>query len=112
MRRDGRAACHCCTARLPPAPRKPCRTLPDLPSSGDAVAHRPVGTDRLPAPRNPTEAAHPMPRTTENQRSSYLYLGLAGETGPGRVVDSGLFRLADGANEWEKLRHGLPEMPA
>ena len=27
---------------------------------------------------------------------SYLYLGLAGETGPGRVVDSGLFRLADG----------------
>ena len=42
----------------------------------------------------------------------YIYLGLAGETGPGRVVHSGLFRLADGSEEWEPLRQGLPEMPA
>ena len=42
-------------------------------------------------------------------RASYLYLGLAGETGPGRVVDTGLFRLADGGNEWEALQRGLPE---
>jgi len=43
---------------------------------------------------------------------SYIYLGLAGETGPGRVVHSGLFRLADGSEEWEPLQQGLPEMPA
>ena len=43
---------------------------------------------------------------------SYLYLGLAGETGPGRPVHSGLFRLADGANELEALQNGLPERPA
>ena len=43
---------------------------------------------------------------------SYLYLGLAGETGRGRVVHSGLFRLADGSGEWEPLERGLPEMPA
>ena len=42
----------------------------------------------------------------------YVYLGLAGETGPGRPVHSGLFRLADGANEWEALQNGLPERPA
>src|SRR3981189_1504814 len=43
---------------------------------------------------------------------SYVYLGLAGETGAGRVVHSGLFRLADGANAWEALQDGLPERPA
>jgi photosystem II stability/assembly factor-like uncharacterized protein len=44
--------------------------------------------------------------------NSYLYLGLAGETGRGRVVHSGLFRLADGSGEWQALERGLPEMPA
>ena len=34
-----------------------------------------------------------------NNRKSYVYLGLAGETGRGRVVQSGLFRLADGSDE-------------
>ena len=43
---------------------------------------------------------------------SYVYLGLAGETGPGRPVHSGLFRLKDGDNEWEALQNGLPERPA
>ena len=43
---------------------------------------------------------------------SYVYLGLAGETGPGRPVHSGLFRLADGDNEWEAVQKGLPESPA
>jgi hypothetical protein len=28
-----------------------------------------------------------------NNQNSYVYLGLAGETGPGRVVQSGLFRI-------------------
>ena len=41
-----------------------------------------------------------------------IYLGLAGETAPGRVVHSGLFRMADGSNEWEPLQRGLPEAPA
>src|SRR6266446_9257066 len=45
-------------------------------------------------------------------KPSYLYLGLAGETGRGRVVHSGLFRLADGSGEWEALARGLPEEPA
>ena len=35
-----------------------------------------------------------------NDKSSYVYLGLAGETGRGRVVQSGLFRLTDGSDEW------------
>ena len=53
-----------------------------------------------------------MASTSKSTGPSYLYLGLAGETGPGRVVDSGLFRLADGGNEWEALQRGLPEKPA
>ena len=48
---------------------------------------------------------------TNNQRS-YVYLGLAGETGRGRVVQSGLFRLPDGGDDWEPLQHGLPTAPA
>jgi photosystem II stability/assembly factor-like uncharacterized protein len=44
--------------------------------------------------------------------ASYTYLGLAGETGRGRVVQSGLCRMADGSGEWEALHHGLPEAPA
>src|SRR4051794_31333152 len=55
-------------------------------------------------------AAREADAMTEQQ--SYLYLGLAGETGPGRPVDSGLFRLADGSNEWERIERGLPEKPA
>jgi len=47
----------------------------------------------------------------DNQKS-YIYLGLAGETGAGRVVHSGLCRLADGDREWEPLTRGLPEKPA
>src|SRR5712664_896980 len=47
-----------------------------------------------------------------NNQSSYLYLGLAGETGRGRVVQSGLFRLTDGSDEWQVLQRGLPDAPA
>ena len=43
---------------------------------------------------------------------SYLYLGLAGETGRGRVVHSGLFRLKDGSGEWQRIERGLPKEPA
>jgi hypothetical protein len=47
-----------------------------------------------------------------NDQRSHIYLGLAGETGRGRVVQSGLYRLADGTDEWEELLRGLPEAPA
>ena len=50
--------------------------------------------------------------SSNGDNPSYLYLGLAGETGRGRVVHSGLLRLADGSDEWEPLQRGLPEMPA
>jgi photosystem II stability/assembly factor-like uncharacterized protein len=47
-----------------------------------------------------------------NDHQSYIFLGLAGETGRGRVVQSGLYRLTDGSDEWEALHQGLPEAPA
>jgi photosystem II stability/assembly factor-like uncharacterized protein len=46
------------------------------------------------------------------QRSSFIYVGLAGETAPGRPVQSGLYRMAAGEDRWELLTHGLPEAPA
>ena len=47
-----------------------------------------------------------------NNEKSHVYLGLAGETGSGRLVQSGLYRLSDGSGEWEPLQRGLPEAPA
>src|SRR6516164_4353005 len=47
-----------------------------------------------------------------SEARSYTYLGLAGETAGGRVVHTGLYRLADGGEEWEALANGLPEAPA
>ena len=45
-------------------------------------------------------------------RTSYVYVGLAGETAPGRPVKSGLYRMAAGDETWELLTLGLPEAPA
>ncbi len=45
-------------------------------------------------------------------RTSYVYVGLAGETGAGRTVQSGLYRMAVGDNSWELATRGLPEAPA
>ena len=45
-------------------------------------------------------------------RSPYIYVGLAGETAPGRPVQSGLYRMAPGDDRWELLSGGLPEAPA
>lgn len=42
----------------------------------------------------------------------YVYAGLAGETAPGRPVQSGLYRLADGDSQWQIMNNGLPEAPA
>ena len=53
-----------------------------------------------------------MATNGKNGKNSYVYLGLAGETGRGRVVQSGLYRMADGGDEWQTLQHGLPEARA
>jgi photosystem II stability/assembly factor-like uncharacterized protein len=53
-----------------------------------------------------------MAQNGTSDQKSFIYLGLAGETGTGRLVQSGLCRLADGSDEWQALRHGLPEAPA
>ena len=45
-------------------------------------------------------------------RPSYVYVGLAGETAPGRPVNSGLYRMAAGDDRWELVTRGLPEAPA
>ncbi len=45
-------------------------------------------------------------------RTPYVYVGLAGETAPGRPMGSGLYRMAVGDDRWELVTHGLPEAPA
>jgi photosystem II stability/assembly factor-like uncharacterized protein len=45
-------------------------------------------------------------------RKSFVYIGLAGETAPGRPVKSGFYRMAVGDDRWELLTRGLPEAPA
>ena len=44
--------------------------------------------------------------------TSYVYVGLAGETAPGRPVQSGLYRMVSGDEGWELVTRGLPEAPA
>ena len=44
--------------------------------------------------------------------TSYVYVGLAGETAPGRPVQSGLYRMVAGDEGWELVTRGLPEAPA
>ena len=53
-----------------------------------------------------------MTTNTSGNRSSYAYAGLAGETTPGRVVKSGLYRMIKDDGRWELLTSGLPEAPA
>ena len=52
-----------------------------------------------------------MATSKSGSRKSYVYVGLAGETAPGRAVSSGLYRMADGDEEWESLSNGLPDNP-
>ena len=42
---------------------------------------------------------------------SYVFAGLGGETAPDREVHTGLYRIAEGREEWEALSNGLPEAP-
>jgi photosystem II stability/assembly factor-like uncharacterized protein len=53
-----------------------------------------------------------MTTGTSGSRKSHVYVGLAGETAPGRPIQSGLYRMADGDDGWESLTRGLPEAPA
>jgi photosystem II stability/assembly factor-like uncharacterized protein len=50
-------------------------------------------------------------RAMAANRTSFVYVGLAGETGQGRVVGSGLYRMAVGDDRWELSTRGLPEAP-
>ena len=43
---------------------------------------------------------------------AHVYVGLAGETAPGRPIKSGLYRMSNDDGRWEKLTRGLPEAPA
>jgi photosystem II stability/assembly factor-like uncharacterized protein len=49
---------------------------------------------------------------TGGNRRAYIFAGLAGETAPGRVIKSGLYRAADWDGQWDLLSKGLPEAPA
>src|SRR5262245_56366414 len=44
--------------------------------------------------------------------AAYVYVGLAGETAPGRPIKSGLYRLQVGDDRWELATSVLPETPA
>jgi photosystem II stability/assembly factor-like uncharacterized protein len=44
--------------------------------------------------------------------TAYVYVGLAGETAPGRPIKSGLYRQRVGDDRWELTTRGLPEAPA
>ena len=52
--------------------------------------------------------------TTGNSSNgkSFVYVGLAGETAPGRPVKSGLYRMTAGSGNWESLSGGLPDSPS
>ena len=42
-----------------------------------------------------------MTTNMSDGRKSYVYVGLAGETGPGRSISSGLYRMADAFIGWQ-----------
>jgi photosystem II stability/assembly factor-like uncharacterized protein len=48
----------------------------------------------------------------KTNHTSHVYVGLAGETGSGRAVNSGLYRMAVGDDRWELVTRGLPDAPA
>ena len=45
-------------------------------------------------------------------QKSYVYVGLAGETGPDRAVQSRINRMSDESRVWEQATNGLPKAPA
>src|SRR6185312_15227323 len=101
--------CRCARASA----RAACRWRSSL--SASRSRRRPCCASPTPS-RKPPRSATAVPWRPDQEAgapmTSYLYCGLAGETGTGRPVHSGFFRLADGDNMWEKLGNGLPEAPA
>ena len=53
-----------------------------------------------------------MATQTSGSHPSYAYVGLAGETAPGRPVKSGLYRMVNGDGNWDLATNGLPQNPA
>jgi photosystem II stability/assembly factor-like uncharacterized protein len=53
-----------------------------------------------------------MASSTSSTQKSYVYVGMGGETAPGRVVHTGLYRFDADGETWELLSSGLPEAPA
>ncbi len=53
-----------------------------------------------------------MASATASTQKSYVYVGMGGETAPGRPVDTGLYRFGANNEAWERLSSGLPEAPA
>ena len=51
-----------------------------------------------------------MAAATSN--GSYIYAGLGGETAPGGIVDTGLYRIDADGEAWVPLTEGLPDEPA
>jgi photosystem II stability/assembly factor-like uncharacterized protein len=41
----------------------------------------------------------------------WLYVGIAGDTDPGRFYSAGLYRSADGDGAWESISAGFPKVP-
>ena len=52
-----------------------------------------------------------MSASPASTQPSYVFAGLAGETAPGRIMHSGLYRIAPGDDSWELLDEGLPPAP-
>ena len=50
--------------------------------------------------------------TTSSNQKSFVFAGLAGETAPGRRINSGLYRMSNDDGQWSMLTNGLPESPA
>ena len=53
-----------------------------------------------------------MATQTSGSHHSYAYVGVAGETAPGRPVKSGLYRMVNGDGNWDLATNGLPQNPA
>ncbi len=46
---------------------------------------------------------------TQNNHITHVYVGLAGEGD--NVAEGGLFRRAEGEDQWQSITNGLPENP-
>ena len=52
-----------------------------------------------------------MAENGHEHSGSHLFVGLAGETAPGKPISSGLYRVHHGAGDWNLAVSGLPQAP-